>query len=78
MHKHKYYRIIKRIDVSGKIEYTLQCCDSWFCKFTGCWEEFTLKHESYEQAMDQLEYVLKCRIKEEHTVFNTKQVLIKK
>lgn len=78
MHKFKYFRIIKRIDVCGRTEFVLQAANTWFDKLFGLWEVYSLKHDSIEKAMNHLSDVLDCRIKTETTEFVTRQVLIKK
>jgi len=72
MNKNKYYKIVKRENVSNEVMFVVMGCESWMGKMFSCWSEYAKEHKSLDSAKKHVEFLSKHRVLKEKTILKFK------
>jgi hypothetical protein len=67
--KNKIYRVREKVDRQGRTKYIVQAAESFMGAFFGLWNEYKKENDTEEEAVDQIAFIDKFRLKKERTVY---------
>lgn len=67
-HKNKIYRVKEKTNRQGDVKYVVEAADSFIQSIFGIWIEYTKENDTLEDAIEQIEFVDKYKLKKEQIV----------